>query len=268
MEIPITLFFGFVGAFFAFFILGLVTKKPIMSIITGILLLSLTVSITSMTMNSFLNGEGGIVTSYEVTSRTGQDDVRTANSAIYAEFVSSSSSMLLGDTVNCLTLHIKKSGAPDANTLVRYGVWDNSATPVLKYTFGTMNITAVPTTVQPIKHCNLASSYTIVNFDRIGIAWDDGDAANRVTIDLDTTNPFDGTTTFIARWSGASWVSATGTDYQGKLSLEQVSEPIVYDNYEFTEFPKTIFALFSVLLMLVGIIMWRSEQTGDYPFDY
>lgn len=262
------LFFGFIGAFFAFFILGLVMKKPAMSIITGILMLSLTVTTDNLTMASFLDGDGGTITSYEVTSRTGQDDVRTANSAIYAEFVSSSSSMLLGDTVNCLTLHIKKSGAPDANTLVRYGVWDNSATPVLKYTFGTMNVTSVPTTVQPVKLCNLVSTYTIVNVDRIGVAWDDGDATNRVTIDLDTTNPFDGTTTYIARWNGASWISNTGTDYQGKMSLEQIAEPIVYDNYEFTEFPKTIFALFSVLLMLVGIILWRSEQTGDYPFDY
>lgn len=205
---------------------------------------------------AFMDGDS-IITHYDVISRTGQDDVRTGYGEIQAQFVSSSSSQLLNDEINCATWHIKKSGTPDSNTIIRYGVWDNSATPMLKYTFGTLNVTNVGTTVQPVKLCNTLATYTIIQNDRIGIAWNDGNATSRITVDVDSTNPYDSTVTFNTRFNGVSWVANTGTDMQGKLSLEGtdaiVQEDKIMDiSFEGENYQIKVIMIFISVMFLVG----------------
>lgn len=223
----------FAGSIFALLAFSFASRAisggfiPALAVVAGILWVALFVNIDIIELEAFANS-GSQLNSYEVTSRNGQDDVRTGYGEIQTEFVSSSSSMLLGDNINCATWHIKKSGTPDSNTLVRYGVWDNSATPQLKYTFGTLNVTNISTTVSPIKLCNVSTVYVIQNNDRIGVSWNDGNATNRITVDVDTTNPFDSTITYNTRFNGVSWIANTGTDMQGVLSLESDTDVITH----------------------------------------
>lgn len=277
MEIPIILFFGFIASFFAFFVLGLVSKKPVMSIITGVLLLSLTLATDEITVSysdTIIDDNMDLIA--EQTSRTGAGNVHngTGNLVIRAEHITSSSSQLYGDTVNCLELYVSKTGSPSISTPVILGVFSGTVANGIaetKYEFGRVNVTNITTNAMLVKECNISSDYTFVVGDRVGIMYRAGDASNFISDQEDTTDPFDSTVTRGQSFNDATnvWANIASNDLHFILTLEHeataISEPV---NYEFTEFPKMIFALFSALLMLVGAIMWRIEQTGDYPFDY
>ena len=260
MDIPVELFLGFIGTSIALAVFGFIRQPqiPACLVIGGMFILTLAVSTDNITMDYATDSVNtSEIISYFVPSRTGQDDIRTGYGEIQAQFVSSSSSQLINDEINCATWHIKKSGSPDSNTLVRYGVWDNSATPMLKYTFGTLNVTNIGTIVQPVKLCNTLQTYTIINADRIGVSWNDGDATNRITIDVDTSNPYDSTITYNTRFNGVSWVANTGTDMQGKLTLEGtdaiIQEDKVMDfSFEGENYQLKVIMIFVSVMFMVG----------------
>lgn len=262
MNLDFSVFVFIIGFVFMLPILGYAFRFNIpislFFFIAGTFLISILLSTEGIILDTFAFQDGdSLLSHYEVLSRTGQDDIRTGYGEIQAQFVSSSSSQLINDEINCATWHIKKSGSPDSNTLVRYGVWDNSATPMLKYTFGTLNVTNIGTIVQPVKLCNTLQTYTIINADRIGVSWNDGDATNRITIDVDTSNPYDSTITYNTRFNGVSWVANTGTDMQGKLTLEGtdaiIQEDKVMDfSFEGENYQLKVIMIFVSVMFMVG----------------
>lgn len=282
MQIPIELFFGFVASFFAFFVLGLVTKRPVFSIITGMLLLSLTLATTEVTFGSRIDEFTSIDDSLEVEERdylyrvdtfsTSSVDLRQGTEARAQTFTVTASA--LGESFSCMELYVAKSGNPSVSQLVEFGVFDGS--PILTVPFGTLNVTEIGTAFALYEFCLPDGTYhTISSGERIGARWNASADGNEILLRVDDTSNdvYDSTNSRRQTWT-TTWANANGDMtmrlYNQTTTLIGNTNMYSYESetFEFTEFHKTIFAMFSAILMLVGAILWRSEQTGDYPFDY
>ena len=123
------------------------------------------------------------------------------------------SSTLIGQTVTKLSLWIKqKTGSPTGTATM--GVFNSSGSTL--FTFGTLDVSADLTgSFQEITKEN-CTGYTLSSGEYIGLQYTNGDASNKITPGLDTTNGFDSTNTFRSRWSG-SWGDSTTIDLTFKL---------------------------------------------------
>lgn len=261
MDIPIELFLGFIGVSIAIALFGFVRNPqiPACLVMGGMFILFLSIATDNIIMG-FAFGQNGFIEEifYDVMTRSFEQSLFNNTQTIQAEELSTSSSFLFGDTINCLELNLRKTGTPPVSTLARYGVYDVNG--IEKYLIGTMNITILTTSSTPIELCNTSQSYTLTSGDRIGVKYNAGDLTNAIVMQFDANNPFDSTITRHSRFSSltGTWTSFTANDFMGKISFQMGEDnQIITENilYEFTELPKTLFALIGVMSMLVGGLM-------------
>lgn len=179
---------------------------------------------------AFLDGDSTI-TYYDVMSRSFEQSIFTNTQDIQAEELSTSSSLLFGDTINCLELNLRKTGSPPLSTLIRYGVYDSTGAE--KYLIGTMNVTILTTSSTPYKLCNFTDNYTLITGDRIGARYSAGNSTNAIVMQFDANNPFDSTITRQSRFSVLTglWTSFTANDFMGTISLESsTGEQIIQED--------------------------------------
>lgn len=159
-----------------------------------------------------------VATPYDVTSRTAARSVYDATNSIDAEYMSSSSSALDNQPVNCFSMMLNKLGSPPSSSIIQAGVYDGSG--VLKHEFGTMNTTLLSISSQWFQFCS-ADSYTLVSGDRVGIKYTGGNSTNAVQVSTDNTDPFDGTLTYTQRYDASlgTWASATSNDMTATMTL-------------------------------------------------
>lgn len=257
MDIPIELFSLFIGTSIALAIFGFLRNPqiPAMLVFGGMFILTMSVMTDNIILNQFIDGDSSI-TYYDVQTRSFEQAIFSGSNAIQAEELQTSQSLLTGDRINCLTTWLRITGSPPVGTLIQYGIWDVNGN--LKYQIGTMNRTMLTTSATPYKLCNFSNDYTLIATDRIGVKYQAGNSTNSVILQLDANNPFDSTITRQSRFDSGTltWTSFTANDYMGIISLEsQSGEQFVNGIFEFTEFPKTIFALLAVIFMLTGGLM-------------
>lgn len=145
-----------------------------------------------------------------------QNDVASWGSLQYAgrqvnaEYVSSTS-QLVGDKIDSITLQLIKQGAPTGTAQI--GVFNEDLT--VKKLFGTVDVSTLATSYQDYEF-RLSNNelYTIQTGDRIGIKYAGGNAANGVLvmIDRDTASSFDGTSSQRIRYESGWLYYDTGED--------------------------------------------------------
>lgn len=200
---------------------------------------------------------------------TGQAPIHngTSNLVIRSEQVVNSASQLFGDTVNCITIAIAKTGSPSITTPVVVAVFSGTVSNSIaetKYEFGRINVTNVTLEKSFFKLCNTDSDYTLTTGDRIGIMYRGGDASNFITINLSTQNPFDGTNSHEGTFNDATnvWGTSTANDVaQITLTLEHdafiINEEILF---EFTDLTKTLYGFYGASMILIGVIFLMKED--------
>lgn len=256
MELPIELFLGGMGISIALAIFGFLRQPqiPAMLCFGGMFMLVFAVATDTLIMGFFTDAEGTAdVFHYNVQSSTGQVLINAVSSQTQAEYASSSSSLLVGDSIDCMTVWLGKAGTPPAGD-ISFAVFDDSNNIVTL--FGTQTPASMASTaLTPYTHClPVGQTHTIQNQQRIGVNYNLGDAANTITMRVDANNPFDGVITYRTQYI-AAWSASTGQDIM--MQLYQRGADITTDNivYEFTELPKTLFALMGSIFMLCGALM-------------
>jgi hypothetical protein len=119
--------------------------------------------------------------------------LRTASTTFFAESVASASSQLTGQTVNSVTLWLKKTGTATGTATI--AVFDSVCTTV--YSFGTQDVSLLTTSYQPFTYTGAAAGRTLASGDRIGVFFNAGSAGNELSVEYSAADRFDGTTNTI-----------------------------------------------------------------------
>lgn len=211
-------------------VISLVLRWFPLLLLAGAGFLMLGITITDVTVQhdiEYLPAVYGNVTSsdfeetdsYSWNGTSGGSDVNSATRTIAAEYASTGSSVLVGDTVNCIAIPLSKVGTPSSANDIILGVFNSTGGAV--YTFGIQDETALTTSVVTHTYCNSGSTYTIQNGDRIGAKFVLADGTNRVQLRADSLASFDGTTTHFQSFASGSWTSTTGTDINARIYLRE-----------------------------------------------
>lgn len=250
------IFFILVVSFFVL-ALGFWKKGGVVILIGGVLLMFCGVFTDGIVVeNHFVEGSPEVITNqYDVTSRSFESAVYAGTNEIQAIGLSSSSSQLVGDSVNCAEFHIRKTGSHSAGNLLRVAVYDVSGSEL--YLFGTKDIATVTSSATPYEFCNTSSVRLLVSGDRVGVKYAFGDASNAVVLQNDAANPFDSTITRHETFNSGTvaWASFTGNDIQATLSLQEGGTSGGWEQ-EIGEFPpivRIMIGLVGLMFMLVGI---------------
>jgi hypothetical protein len=263
MDIPIELFLGFIGVSIALAIFGFLRNPQIPATIVmgGMFLLVISVATTNIIMGFSISDNMPTETIYNVITNTGNANIFSPNSPIRGEYPTASNSMLIGDRFDCMTVPIAKTGNPPANVFVKAGVFD--ATGNLVQQFGNdLNVTNITSGFFFYDFClPLGQYYTVGSLpalvERIGVEYRSGDSSNFITTRIDANNPYDSTITVLSTFNSGTglWTQTSTSDFDMILTLRGTSAETQNVNYEFTELPKTLFALIGVMIMLIGGLM-------------
>lgn len=255
MEIPIEIFITGIGVSVALAIFGFIRNPqiPAMLVFGGMFILSFAVMTDSIILDSFLDGGNPDIYHYDVTSNTGQLLINAVTGSSIAERPTTSSSVLIGDEIDCITVYIGKSGTPPEST-VTFGVFN--VNNVVISSFGTQTVASMTSSANtPYTHClPIGTTHVIGTSEHIGINYNAGDATNTLTMRVDANNPFDGTITDRAQYL-AGWTGSSGQDVMMQMYLRGSENTTVSATFEFTEMAKVLFALIGVTMMLCGAIM-------------
>lgn len=242
-------------------ILGMkkVAGSPFLIIFTGIILFAQLAIVEDIQYIGADTGDSSILVSQQL-ARTGASNIHngTGNIVIRAEHITSSSSVLFGDTVNCLEIYLAKTNNPPISTPLIVGVFSTTVTNGIaetKYEFGRMNVTLLTTDATLYKFCNTLSDYTFTIGDRFGVMYRSGDATNLVAIQEDTIDIFDSTITRSVNFNDATnvWANTANNDLYFTLTLEHDTDTSVYafnDNDIWL-----FFILFGALFIMIGLMV-------------
>lgn len=128
------------------------------------------------------------------------------------EYAPTSSSALVGKSIDQMVLRLAKVGSPSGTATV--GVFDLAGN--VKKQFGTIDVgsTALTTSFQDLTFSLTGSElYTISAGDRIGIKYTGGSSSSYVNVMTDTVSadPFDGSNSY-RQWYDTAWRSDTSQD--------------------------------------------------------
>ena len=138
----------------------------------------------------------------------------SVNFEFIGEKVVNSSSALYGLTVNKIGFMMNKfQGSPTGTATAC--VMDSSAN--ILYTFGTVDVSTLPSTYTWTYFTNTSSTYTLTNGNYIGIKYSGGDASNRIGIYWDNAGSYDGTDSQGSEESGGAWNDRSGQDLRFKI---------------------------------------------------
>lgn len=286
VDIPVELFFGFIGMSVVLLIIGLIRepKIPATVVFAGMFMLTITMVTDNITFGSRIDNIVATESTFNITgSLTEIQDykynvITGVNSATLrvdgtnlksmAIHITSGSS-LIGEDIKCIRPVLKRTGSPTGAIIA--GILDANGAMIRTFD-GFINPATLLTTYSYYSICLPdGDSYIIQSGDRIGILWTSGtsDASNNVQTLFDTSDVFDGSNTHRDSFTVVPWSEFTTSDYNMQLYTEeeipnniQVSgiggiysyEP---DSFPFTELPKTLFAFFSVILMLLGVLLTK-----------
>jgi hypothetical protein len=122
----------------------------------------------------------------------------------------SSSSQLIGDKIDSMTVRLKKSGSPTGT--VEIGIFNSDLS--IKKQFGILDPSTLTTGYADYTFSlDIADLYTIQSGDRIGIKYSGGNSANFVAImtDNNAADPFDGSNSYRQHYTTA-WQSFMAED--------------------------------------------------------
>lgn len=150
----------------------------------------------------------------------------TTNSAnqIQAEYASSTSS-LVGKSINTIVVNLKKNGSPTGS--IQVGVFNSDLS--IKQFFGMKDASSLTSSQKPYSFSlSTNQTYLIKSGDRIGIKFAGGDSSNYVDTGIDQNNSFDGANSYLTYYT-TSWHTSTGKDLTMTLKSIQrnASSPVI-----------------------------------------
>lgn len=253
-QIPISVFFLLAGVF----------MLSILMVTDGIILDNF----------AFLDGGTDDTIVYPQDAFTGVSDVCGGGGAgcndIRGEYVFSTSSMLYGDTIDCIDLALRKTGTPTG--LATIGVYDRaSATdnPILQ-SFGTIDVVTLNTGFSSwYTFClPIGTTYTIGDQDLLGLRYDLGNATDAVRLNIVTADNFDSTNTRYSSKSDATnvWTDTTTSDLTARFYLRGVVSEVVQDSntmdFTFTgeNYQLKVIMIFISIMFMVGGALVEVKQ--------
>jgi hypothetical protein len=138
----------------------------------------------------------------------------SANFEFIGEKVVNSSSALYGLTVNKIGFMMKKREGSPTGTATTC-VMDSSAN--ILYTFGTVDVSTLPSTYTWTYFTNTLSTYTLTTGNYIGIKYNGGDVNNRIGVYWDNNGSYDGTNSQGSEESGGAWDDRSPQDLRFKI---------------------------------------------------
>jgi len=136
--------------------------------------------------------------------------VAHSNRPIHAEYVASSSA-LVGDKIDSITLGLSKLGSPTGD--VEIGVFNENLS--VKKLFATIQASSLSNSYQHYEFkLSGTELYMIQSGDRIGIKYDGGDGSNSILVmtDRDSADPFDNANSYRIHYMDGSWREYTQYD--------------------------------------------------------
>ena len=266
MDLPIEIFLSFIGFSIVMGIVGIWRKVPFLMFIAGGVITFWAVTTDNIIMGFIEIPANTQITYYDVTSGNTNENLFPTGTEIRGEYLTSSSSMLQGDTIDCIDIPLLKLGSPTGTAII--GVFDGLNTveaSQLKKTFGTQDVTQLTTSAVYHTYCLTAETYTLENNDLVGVMFrtGTGNSTNSILIRSDSNNPFDGTITSFRRWNDPTqvWITSSTIDVTMTMYLSGSDivepEPILFT---FTEYPKILFALIASMFMIGGALIWKMDD--------
>ena len=149
-----------------------------------------------------------------------------AGRSIQSELITSTSA-LVGKSIDTITVSLKKQGLPSGT--VKVGVFNSDRS--VKQLFGSISASSIAGDyTQYTFSLTAPQTYQIQAGDRIGIKFTGGSSSNFIAIMTDQTNAFDGTSSYLSYYSNNSWNSFTDADLTMTLILHTLSAPSVCQN--------------------------------------
>ena len=262
MELPIELFLGAMGIAIALAIFGFLRQPqiPAMLCFGGMFMLVFAVATDTLILNTFFEGELPANYIYRQEAGSGLIDISAgaASSDIRGEYVTNTASRLYLQEIDCIDFTLRKLGTPTG--VVDVGIWDHAqaiGNPVILH-FGSQDLSTVSSSVSQWYSFCLpeGTTYIIGDQDVIGVRYNAGDSLNAARIQVSTVDIFDGTNSQSTAKADATdiWSQPTG-DMVMRAYLRGETSETVSSTYEFTELPKTLFALMGSIFMLCGALM-------------
>lgn len=220
----------------------------IVIIFLSAIILPLSISIIS---NNPISSGSETVFHYDVSVENTDLDLDDDNT-IVAEYVNASS-ILIGDTINCIDLMISKIGTVAGNSEI--GVFDSNGDIVELWAIVDVSIF----TDTPTFYTYCFSDYTIQNQDRIGIRYEFATSDDNVLILSSSDDPFDGGNTIAQRFNFALvWDDFVDTDLTMRLYFTgDTNESIEPINNLMLIF--VLLAVVAIVLMLVRFFYNRDD---------
>lgn len=168
------------------------------------------------------SGPGAVGTRYyEVTTITTNYHMAGGGSGLdwrWVEIFKTGSSMI-GKQINTISLPLKATGSPIGSLNVAvFG-----PTGVQKYNFGTIGASTWLGATTQWYTFKGDTTYTVVADDRIGVAFNGGNAANYVTAFGANTNPFETDVASRQRYNSTHWVGAISEDLTAVIGFSTVT---------------------------------------------
>lgn len=233
---------------------------PAMLCFGGMFMLVFAVATDTLILNTFFEGQLPANYVYNQEAGSGLIDISMGASAsdIRGEYVTNTVSVLYLQEIDCIDFTLRKVGSPTGFSEI--GVYDHAqaiGNPIIKL-FGQQDVSLLSSSVSQWYTFCLpeGETYIIGDQDVIGVRYNAGDAANAVRIQVSTVDIFDGTNSQSTAKADATdiWSQPTG-DMVMRAYLRGESSTIESSTYEFTELPKTLFALMGSIFMLCGALM-------------
>jgi len=156
----------------------------------------------------------------------------------------------VGSVINAMTLPLKKQSSPTGTATI--AVLDSSNNVV--YTFGTLDVSTLTTTMARYNFINTDADYTIASGDYLGIKYSGGTAVNTVDVGRTTNNQYDGSNSVHSVFSAGAW--ADGTTDLGNSSANQMWK---VDHFLTS---KTFTAKKHVFFSVIGVTATSTLQAG------
>jgi hypothetical protein len=247
--------------------LGVWKKIPLLMFIGGaIMTFYAVVVVDSITYASFLGGDNLDTVHYEVTTTTGLVDICGGATCadIRGEHVATVDSVLIGDTIDCIDVTMRKSNAPTGTAII--GVFDHAqadSDPLIKQ-FGLQDVSVVSgTNSQTFTYCLPDGElYTLQFDDVVGVKFTGGLAGTALRNQQSSTNAFDTTNSITVTQDATTfaWSTVANSDFVAKMYLRGSDSEIVRDTLPFTEYPKILFGLIGSLIMIGGALIWKASD--------
>lgn len=269
MDIPIELFLGFIGVSIALAILGFLRNPQIPATIVmgGMFILVIAVATDNIKIGNFISNEmtttsESFIVYMQQNLGTTPVIMNSVNNIFVGEEIVNSNSTLYLKSFDEVTIAVTKQNSPIGTAIV--GVWGTQVAPTSTnyvYTLGTFDVSTLANSITVKTFRNNTNPYTLLDNQAVGVFYNGASGTNTISIITTSSNQFDGANSQTTRFT-SSWTDVT-TDLRMNIRLSSIDEESIITNesinYEFTELPKTLFALIGVMIMLVGGLMVMRE---------